>query len=281
MWASTMGFCISDGVNVTNLSRGRVGTDGDGNSSVGSRNMNDFVENFDYSLKNTASAVFYPRRQLYLCCAPYVGTDELGKQNYRLWAYDIVGGGFYKWKFPIKPIRLFTMTDHDDIQLLISSFTQLNEAEYYGYFMIHDDESDYKDTVSITFAGVETRENVVADLITSWFDLGIPERNKSFRMLYSDVYASAAATITVSVGINHRKTFTPDVSTLVHAGETGTAPIAGRDEIEGFDFGRSRNIPTPVDAIGEEFAVRFQCSSNAKVRLNGFTAMFRVRGARP
>jgi hypothetical protein len=281
MGLSQMGFFVSDGVNVTNISRGKPGSDNDGNASIGSRNMNDFVENFDYSLKGSASAVFYPKRQLYVCCAPYKGLDELGKGNYRLWIYDVVRGSFYKWKFPIQPLRLFLMTDHNDIGHIISSFTQSHDGEYYGYFMVHDDESDYLDTVSITFAGVETRENIVADLITSWFDLGIPERNKSFRMLYADVCASAAATITISVGINHRKTFTPDVSTLVHAGETGTAPTVGRDEIEGFDYGRSRIIPTPVDAVGEEFAIRFQCSSNAKVRLNGFTAMFRVRGARP
>jgi hypothetical protein len=255
--------------------------DEEGSVGVGSRNMDDFVNNFNYSLKNTASAVFYPKKQLYICCAPYKGTDDLGRQNYRIWVYDVVRGSFYKWKFPIKPVRLFTMTDHGDVKRLISSFTQLSVGEYYGYFMVHDDDADHKDTVSITFAGVETRENIIADLITSWFNLGVPERNKSFRMLYADIYASAAATITISVGINHRKTFTPDVSTLVHAGETGTAPTEGRDEIEGIDFGRSRIIATPVDAVGEEFAIRFQVSSDAKVRLNGLTAMFRVRGARP
>jgi hypothetical protein len=281
MFVSQLGISITDGVSVTNLSRGKTMQDEEGSVGVGSRNMDDFVNNFNYSLKNTASAVFYPKKQLYICCAPYKGTDDLGRQNYRIWVYDVVRGSFYKWKFPIKPVRLFTMTDHGDVKRLISSFTQLSVGEYYGYFMVHDDDADHKDTVSITFAGVETRENIIADLITSWFNLGVPERNKSFRMLYADIYASAAATITISVGINHRKTFTPDVSTLVHAGETGTAPTEGRDEIEGIDFGRSRIIATPVDAVGEEFAIRFQVSSDAKVRLNGLTAMFRVRGARP
>ena len=69
--------------------------------------------------------------------------------------------------------------------------------------------------------------------------------------------------------------------TVVHPGEVGTTPTAGQDKIEGYDFGRTRSIPSPVDGVGTYFSIRFQYTGHVKIKLFGFTIMFRLKGARP
>lgn len=288
MWASKLGFCISDGVSIKNLSRGKSVIGDAGDDEIGGTNFNDFVNNFDFTRKKECCAMFLPKRQLYICMTPYKGTDEYGFENYRIWCYDIVKGSFFKWSFPIPPQRLFTLDDDNGIPRLVSTFTQIHKDEYYGYVMLLDDESAYTDTVSITFAGAETKQNVSWDFATCWTNLGLAERIKLMRMLFAQIYATGPVTINVTVGIDHKRYLRGQLTEISfhtgvfsHEGETGTTPGEGDDAIEGFDYGRVKTFGIPVDAVGTDFSLRLDCSDAEKVVLLEFVEMFRLRGGRP
>lgn len=350
IWYSQLGLCLTDGMSVVIVSKGKEGADG----VVIGKIFNDLVDNFDSARKNETFGIYYPKRQQYWCHVPYVGLDANGLPNYRIWVFDLQKRSFFKFQFPIEPKDFYLLTDSDNNQKLISTFTQVEAAKYYGYFVIYDDDADYHDTSSITLALVEGRQDIAMQIITCWNCFGLAERIKSFRMIYTEMYAAAAVSPYISCGIDYKRmeyvqipltgsinttasvsvvgvgtyfltelvvgnslvvgTETRVVATItdnthltvtvafsdmandasifklapgvhrvqiVHPGEVGTAPTAGRDEIEGYDYGRTRSIPSPVDGVGTYFSIRFECTGHVKIKLFGFTIMFRLRGARP
>jgi len=288
MFATKVGFCITNGVKVTNLSRGHSSTNSEGQEETIGRNLDDYVNNFDHSRKDETCAVFFPKRQLFICKTPYKGEDEYGRGNIRLWCYDVIKGCFFKWEFPINPIRLFLLSDENDIPRLVASFVQLYSDEYYGYFMELDDRDEGQDVISITHAGVEKKQDIAWELATCWSNLGLVERNKVMRMLFAQIYATGKVDINIEIGIDHKRyrrgtlvELSSYVSAMSHEGETGTAPTEGRDELEGFDYGRVKTLGIPVDAVGTDFAMRLYCSTSEYVKLLEFAQMFRLRGGRP
>jgi len=343
IWCSQLGFCITDGVNVVLITKGRA----DESGGVTGKIFNDFVKGYDHSRKDETYGIYYPKRQQYWCYTPYIGG------YYRIWIYDIQGKIFYKHIFPIEPKNFFLLTDSNNVQRLISTFTQVETEKYYGYIVVYD-EDDFYDTSAITLAGVETRDDISMDVILTWNSFNLAERIKSFRHIYAELYASAATTATISCGIDHKRkerreiplsgsinttasvnvvgvgtyfltellsgdyivvgdetrivdTITDDThltvtvaftdqpndtspvklssgihsATITHPGEVGTAPTAGKDEIEGFDYGRIRSIQSPVNGVGTYFSIRFQHTGHVMIRLFGFTILFRLKGARP
>lgn len=344
IWVSQLGPCVSDGVSVVLITKGRQNNEG----LIIGKIFNDFVNNYDHTRKEETFGIYYPKRQQYWCHVPYVGGYN------RLWIYDIQKKIFYKNTFPIEPENFFLLTDSDNVQQLISTFTQIETAKYYGYFVLYDDETDLRDVSAVTLARVETKTDIPMDIITVWNCFGLAERIKSFRMIYTEMYASAATTATISCGIDYKRMERVEVAlsgsidttasvnvvgvgtcfltqlivgdsivvgtetrvvatitdnthltvtvafsnqpndtspvklapgihsaTITHPGEVGTAPTAGKDEVEGYDFGRTRSIPSPVDGVGTYYSIRFQHTGHVKVKLFGFTIMFRLRGARP
>jgi hypothetical protein len=348
IWISQVGPCVSNGTSVLIISKGRANDD----DSVIGKIYDDFANNFDHSKNSEAFAMYYPKRQQYWFHVPYLGG------YYRTWIYDVQTSSFYKYSFPIEAENYILLTDDDNTQRLISTFTKIDTAKYYGYIMIYDEET-YQDTSAITLAGVETKTDITMDIITAWSSLGIAERIKSFRMIYAEVYAAAAASLTISCGIDHKRmenkqillnglvsvavevgvvpiyvvgvgtyfltelkvldrilidgvtktvaTITdnthltvaeefsvplssvpiykigPGIHTAIvaHPGEVGTAPTVGKDEIEGYDYGRVRSLPSPVDGVGTYFSIRLQHTGSMALTLFGYTMMFRLRGARP
>ncbi|MFA5378042.1 MAG: hypothetical protein WC455_19985 [Dehalococcoidia bacterium] len=343
IWISQVGPCVSNGTSVLVISKGKASEDG----LVIGKIYDDFANNFDHSKNSEAFGIYYPKRQQYWFHVPYLGG------YYRTWIYDFQISAFYKFSFPIEAENYILLTDDDNTQRLISTFTKVDTAKYYGYIMIYD-EATYQDTSAITLTGVETKTDISMDVITTWLSLGLAERIKSFRMIYAEVYAAAAATLTISCGIDHKRmeskqillngsidttasvnvvgvgtyfltelkvgdsivvgsetriiaTITDDThltvtlafsnqandtsiykigpgihtATITHPGEVGTAPTSGKDEIEGFDYGRVRSLPSPVDGVGTYFSIRMQHTGSMALTLFGYTILFRLRGARP